>query len=98
MCAAAGRTRLGSDRTRQQHAGSVLWQRRIDAGEHRGTEERSPPVSALSLDIRDRQTVRELFKCERPNFIIHPAAQPSHDKAASIPFLTRISMSTQWVR
>ncbi len=38
------------------------------------------------LDIRDRQAVRDLFERERPGFIIHAAAQPSHDKAASIPY------------
>ena len=40
----------------------------------------------FSMDIRDRQAVRALFKAERPDFIIHAAAQPSHDKAASIPY------------
>ena len=39
-----------------------------------------------AIDIRDRNTVRELFRKERPDFIIHSAAQPSHDKAASIPY------------
>ena len=38
------------------------------------------------LDIRDRQGVRDLLQMERPDFIIHTAAQPSHDKAASIPY------------
>ncbi len=38
------------------------------------------------LDIRDRQAVRELFRAERPALVIHTAAQPSHDKAASIPY------------
>src|SRR6516162_5774872 len=38
------------------------------------------------LDIRDRGKVLDLFARERPQFIIHTAAQPSHDKAASIPF------------
>lgn len=38
------------------------------------------------LDIRDRQAVRDLLERERPDFIIHAAAQPSHDKAASIPY------------
>jgi CDP-paratose 2-epimerase len=38
------------------------------------------------LDIRDRQGVRDLMQAERPDFIIHTAAQPSHDKAASIPY------------
>ena len=39
-----------------------------------------------ALDIRERQAVRELFEQERPDFIIHTAAQPSHDRAASIPY------------
>jgi CDP-paratose 2-epimerase len=39
-----------------------------------------------SLDIRDRQGIRDLFEDQRPHFIIHAAAQPSHDKAASIPY------------
>jgi CDP-paratose 2-epimerase len=30
--------------------------------------------------------VRDLLEAERPGFIIHTAAQPSHDKAASIPY------------
>ena len=38
------------------------------------------------LDIRERQSVLNLFKEIKPNAIIHAAAQPSHDKAASIPF------------
>jgi CDP-paratose 2-epimerase len=38
------------------------------------------------LDIRDRERVRDLLWRERPDFIIHTAAQPSHDKAASIPY------------
>jgi CDP-paratose 2-epimerase len=40
----------------------------------------------LTLDIRDREAVRRLLREERPQFIIHTAAQPSHDKAASIPY------------
>ena len=38
------------------------------------------------LDIRHRSKVLELLKKIKPNAIIHTAAQPSHDKAASIPF------------
>ena len=38
------------------------------------------------LDIRDRQGVLNLLKKVRPNAIVHTAAQPSHDLAASIPF------------
>jgi hypothetical protein len=40
----------------------------------------------FKMDIRDRQAIRDLFETERPGFIIHTAAQPSHDKAASIPY------------
>jgi CDP-paratose 2-epimerase len=45
-----------------------------------------PRYRHLDLDIRDRQGVRDLLQAERPGFIIHAAAQPSHDKAASIPY------------
>jgi CDP-paratose 2-epimerase len=38
------------------------------------------------LDIRDRVAIRDLIREERPEFIIHCAAQPSHDKAAEIPY------------
>ena len=40
----------------------------------------------LDVDIRNRQAVRDVFEAERPAFVIHTAAQPSHDKAASIPY------------
>ncbi|MEM7315405.1 MAG: NAD-dependent epimerase/dehydratase family protein [Planctomycetota bacterium] len=40
-----------------------------------------------SIDIRDRDRVLDLFKNEPPDLIIHCAAQPSHDRAAAIPFL-----------
>jgi CDP-paratose 2-epimerase len=45
-----------------------------------------PSYRHLTLDIRDREAVRGLLREERPQFIIHTAAQPSHDKAASIPY------------
>ncbi len=38
------------------------------------------------IDIRDRAAIRDIFRDERPNFIIHTAAQPSHDKARDIPY------------
>lgn len=40
----------------------------------------------IELDIRNRQALRDLLNKERPDFIIHTAAQPSHDRAASIPY------------
>jgi CDP-paratose 2-epimerase len=45
-----------------------------------------PRYRHLELDIRDRQGIGDLLKTERPGFIIHAAAQPSHDKAAAIPY------------
>src|SRR5260370_295682 len=45
-----------------------------------------PGYRHRSLDIRDRSAIRDLMREERPAFIIHAAAQPSHDKAASIPY------------
>jgi CDP-paratose 2-epimerase len=38
------------------------------------------------LDIRDRTGVLSLMKRVKPNAIVHTAAQPSHDRAAAIPF------------
>lgn len=41
----------------------------------------------VSIDIRDREPILDLFQNEPPDLVIHCAAQPSHDKAAAIPFL-----------
>ena len=38
----------------------------------------------VSLDIRDRRGLEELFRSNRFDLIIHCAAQPSHDKARDI--------------
>jgi CDP-paratose 2-epimerase len=38
------------------------------------------------IDIRDREKVLNLIQNIKPDCIVHTAAQPSHDKAASIPF------------
>ncbi|MCX6635580.1 MAG: NAD-dependent epimerase/dehydratase family protein [Acidobacteria bacterium] len=40
-----------------------------------------------AFDIRDRQRVLGLAGELRPDLIVHAAAQPSHDRAAAIPFL-----------
>jgi len=45
-----------------------------------------PRYRHLPIDIRDRHAVRQVLDAERPQFIIHTAAQPSHDKAAAIPY------------
>lgn len=38
------------------------------------------------VDIRDRESILKLIAKIRPDGIIHTAAQPSHDRAAAIPF------------
>ena len=38
------------------------------------------------IDIRDRQAILEIIPKIKPDAIVHTAAQPSHDRAASIPF------------
>ena len=38
------------------------------------------------VDIRNRQAVQEVLETIRPDMIVHAAAQPSHDLAASRPF------------
>jgi CDP-paratose 2-epimerase len=38
------------------------------------------------LDIRDRQGIIGKIKEVKPDAIVHTAAQPSHDRAAAIPF------------
>lgn len=37
-------------------------------------------------DIRDRKGVLELLQTVKPDAVVHTAAQPSHDRAAAIPF------------
>jgi CDP-paratose 2-epimerase len=39
------------------------------------------------FDIRDRQGISQILKDVRPDAVVHTAAQPSHDLAASIPFV-----------
>src|SRR5262245_36475430 len=46
-----------------------------------------PDYRHEALDIRDREKLSELVKEVRPDVIIHAAAQPSHDRAAAIPFM-----------
>lgn len=40
----------------------------------------------VEMDIRDRQALESLFKAGNFDLIVHAAAQPSHDLAASRPF------------
>ena len=45
-----------------------------------------PQYEHSELDLRDRTGVLDLIRQQRPALIIHTAAQPSHDKAAAIPY------------
>ena len=45
-----------------------------------------PDFSHHEMDIRDRAAIQEVVKSISPSLIVHAAAQPSHDLAATIPF------------
>ena len=59
--------------------GDTRWNQRRLEGALRGFQHHE-------LDIRDRAGVLGLMRSLRPDAIVHTAAQPSHDRAASIPF------------
>lgn len=60
-------------------AGDTRWnQRRLSAS--------LPRFSHHELDVRDRPGILDLVRTVRPEVVIHAAAQPSHDRAAEIPF------------
>lgn len=52
----------------------------------RRLEEALPRFRHHELDIRDRRGLASLVQELRPSAIVHTAAQPSHDRAAAIPF------------
>jgi CDP-paratose 2-epimerase len=52
----------------------------------RRLSETIPGFEHHELDIRDRHGVVVLVGAVRPDAIVHTAAQPSHDRAAAIPF------------
>lgn len=52
----------------------------------RRLEETLPDFTHYEVDIRDRNSVLNLMSTVRPDAIVHAAAQPSHDRAAQIPF------------
>ncbi len=59
--------------------GDTLWNARR-------LQERYSNYELLAVDIRDRQRVLRLLRETKPDAIVHTAAQPSHDLAASRPF------------
>jgi CDP-paratose 2-epimerase len=50
-------------------------------------KEELPGYRHHGIDIRDRDAVLSLMQDLKPGLIVHAAAQPSHDRAAAIPFL-----------
>ena len=48
--------------------------------------ENIPDYQHFDIDIRDRQSILRTVAEVKPHIVIHTAAQPSHDRAASIPF------------
>ena len=60
------------------------------AGDTRWNQERLaqtlPRFQHHELDIRNREGVLKLVQDLKPDAIVHTAAQPSHDRAAAIPF------------
>ena len=52
----------------------------------RRLQETLPGFVHHEYDVRDRDRILDLFNTLRPNAIVHAAAQPSHDRAAAIPF------------
>jgi CDP-paratose 2-epimerase len=60
-------------------AGDTLWSQSRLARE-------APGFVHHELDIRDRKAVLDLVADLKPAGIVHAAAQPSHDRAAAIPF------------
>lgn len=59
--------------------GDTTWNRRRLAGLF-------PSYRHHEVDVRDRAAVLALVAELRPSAIVHAAAQPSHDRAAAIPF------------
>src|SRR5215472_12138201 len=52
----------------------------------RRLEENIPNFYHHEIDIRDRNAIDGMVQVVRPSVIVHGAAQPSHDLAATIPF------------
>lgn len=60
-------------------AGDTGWNRRR-------LQEQFPGFRHLPLDVRDRPGILGAIEALRPDLVVHAAAQPSHDLAASRPF------------
>ena len=45
-----------------------------------------PGYTHFDIDVRNREEILRLFLKVKPDYVVHTAAQPSHDRAAAIPF------------
>jgi CDP-paratose 2-epimerase len=68
-------------------------QRQVFFGEKGSTQSRlnqlqiqNPAFKNFNIDIKNKDSILDLFKQIKFDVVIHTAAQPSHDKASSIPF------------
>lgn len=52
----------------------------------RWLQDRYPTFRHFAIDVRDRPAVMECIREQHPDVVVHAAAQPSHDLAASRPF------------
>jgi CDP-paratose 2-epimerase len=60
--------------------GDTRWnQRRLQ-------EQLGEAFTHIEIDIRDRESIIRMMEDVKPHAIVHTAAQPSHDRAAAIPF------------
>ena len=60
--------------------GDTRWnQRRLQ-------EQLGEAFTHIEIDIRDRENIIRMMEEVKPDAIVHTAAQPSHDRAAAIPF------------
>lgn len=60
--------------------GDTRWnQRRLQ-------EQLGEAFTHIEIDIRDRENIIRMMEDVKPHAIVHTAAQPSHDRAAAIPF------------
>lgn len=79
-----GMTVVGVDNNMRQEffgtAGDTSWNARR-------LQEKVLLFEHLQFDIRDRQVLFLTFETYRPDFILHCAAQPSHDKSREIPLI-----------
>jgi CDP-paratose 2-epimerase len=80
---AGGHTVLGIDNNMRREffgpKGDTSWNRQR-------LEEQTRGFRHHPIDIRDRAAVLDFFREQRPDMVVHCAAQPSHDKARDIPF------------